>query len=64
MTNEMIIHQAPWQYWCASQDVARGVVLYNRTNDEKVEVEPPPKWGRHWRWNLTEDGLGIYFRNR
>ena len=57
-----IIHQAPWRDWCATQDTARGVLFCNRAGDEEVKVEPPPEWGRQRRWNLTEDGSGIYFR--
>jgi hypothetical protein len=63
MTDELVIHQAPWQDWYATQDAARGVLLCNKLGDEKVKVEPPTEWGLEWRWNLTEDGSGIYFRN-
>ena len=56
MTDELMIHQAPWQDWYATQDSARGVLLCHRAGEEMVKVEPPPEWGRQWRWNLTEDG--------
>ena len=26
------------------------------------QVVPPADWGRHWTWNVTEDGTGIYFK--
>ena len=64
MTDEIVIRQAPWRSdWYATQDIARGVLFCDKNSDETVKVEPPPEWGRHWRWNLAEDGLGIYFRN-
>jgi hypothetical protein len=25
-------------------------------------AEPPAEWGRHWSWNVTEDGKGVYFK--
>ena len=63
MTDELIIHQAPWQDWYATQDAVQGVLFCNRGGGEQVKVEPPREWRRRWRWNLTEDGSGIYFRN-
>ncbi len=63
MTDELVIHKAPWEDWYATQDAVRGVLLCKRGSDEQVKVEPPPEWGRQWRWNLTEDGSGIYFQN-
>jgi hypothetical protein len=63
MTNSPILHQAPFEDWYATQDAVRGVWLCNRADDEKVKVEPPLEWGRKWRWNVVEDGTGIYFRN-
>jgi hypothetical protein len=63
MTEQLVIHQAPWRTdWFATQDAARGVLFCNRQGDEQVKVEPPLEWGSRWRWNLTEDGSGIYFR--
>ena len=56
MTDELIIHKAPWQDWYATQDAVRGVLLCNRAGEGVVKVEPPPEWGRRWRWNVTEDG--------
>jgi len=61
MNRELIVHESPFPEWYATQDV-RGVWLCDRTSDQKVKVEPPPEWGRHWSWNLTEDGTGVYFR--
>jgi hypothetical protein len=64
MTTDLVIYKAPWQAdWYATQDAVREVLLCNRQGDETVEVEPPSEWGLGWRWNLTEDGSGIYFRN-
>jgi len=58
---EHVIHKSPFPVWYASQDTSRGVWLCDRTSDRKVLVQPPTEWGRHWSWNLTEDGSGIYF---
>ena len=57
-----IIHLSPFKDWYADQDVSRGVSFHDRATGRKVTVEPPAEWGRHWSWNLTEDGKGIYFR--
>lgn len=62
MTDDLVIHQAPWQDWFVTQDAVRGVLFCNRQGNQRVKVEPPPEWGLGWRWNLTEDGSGIYFR--
>ncbi|MGO8752097.1 MAG: hypothetical protein ACLQNE_39670 [Thermoguttaceae bacterium] len=62
MTDDLVIHQAPWPDWFATQDAVRGVLFCKKESDEKVKVEPPASWGSRWRWNLTEDGSGIYFR--
>jgi hypothetical protein len=40
MTDDLVIHQAPWQDWYATQDAARGVLLCNKASDEKVKVGP------------------------
>jgi len=62
MTDEdRIVHESPYPAWYATQDTSRGVWLCDRTSDRKVKFEPPAEWGRHWSWNLTEDGSGIYF---
>ena len=39
---EIIVHKAPFSDWYATQDGSRGVLLCDRTGDEKVKVEPPP----------------------
>jgi len=63
MTENYIIHKSPFSDWFATQDTSsRGVWLCDRASDQKVKVEPPAEWGRHWSWNLTEDGTGVYFR--
>ena len=57
------IHLSPFADWYATQDApTRCVWLCDKTSDRKVKVEPPTEWGRHWSWNVTEDGRGIYFR--
>ena len=54
------IHPSPYPQWYATQDTsARGVWLCDKASDRKVLVEPPAEWGRHWAWNLTEDGKGV-----
>jgi hypothetical protein len=63
MPTDLVIHRAPWPEWYAPQDPFRGVLFCDKNSDEKVKIEPPPEWGRRWRWNLVEDGSGIYFRN-
>jgi hypothetical protein len=64
MTDDLVIHRAPWPDWFATQDAVRGLLFCNKaSSDEKVKVEPPRTWEQRWRWNLTEDGSGIYFRN-
>jgi len=61
MDEQHIIHLSPWPQWYATQDTsARGVWLCDKTSDRKVLVERPAEWGRHWSWNMTEDGKGIY----
>ena len=62
MTDDPIIHQSPWHEWYATQDAVRGVWLCDKASDQKVKVEPPTEWERHWTWNVTEDGTGIYFK--
>jgi hypothetical protein len=52
----------PWLDWYATQDGIRGALLCDRESEEKVRVEPPTEWGSRWRWNVTEDGSGVYFR--
>ena len=56
------IHPSPFTDWYATQDTSRGVWLCDKASDRKILVQPPTEWGRHWSWNLTEDGSGIYFR--
>ncbi len=63
MTDELLVHKAPWPDWYATQDAVRGVLLCRKGSDQKVKVEPPHEWGQRWRWNLTEDGSGMYFVN-
>jgi hypothetical protein len=60
MTDD-VIHRAPWPDWFVTQDAIRGVLFCNRQGDRKVKVESPVSWGLGWRWNLTEDGMGVYF---
>ncbi len=62
MTEDLVIHKAPWPDWYVTQAPVRGVLFCNRQGGEQVKVEPPREWGQRWRWNLTEDGSGIYFR--
>ena len=64
MTNEdRRIHLSPFPDWYADQDTsAGGVWLYDKTSERKVLVQPPAEWGRHWSWNLTQDGTGIYVK--
>ena len=57
------IHPSPFPDWYATQDTSsRGVWIYDRASEEKVKVVPPAEWGRHWSWNVTEDGKGVCFR--
>lgn len=61
--NDRRIHPSPFLNWYAKQDTSvRGIWLCDKASDRKVLVEPPAEWGRHWAWNLTEDGKGIYTR--
>jgi hypothetical protein len=63
MPNDPIIHPSPFPEWFATQDRrGRGVWLVDKDSNKKVKVEPPANWGQYWRWNVTEDGRGIYFR--
>jgi len=61
MTHE-IVHKAPFSDWYATQDGTRGVLFCDKQSDQRVKVEPPSEWGDRWRWNLVEDGSGVYFR--
>jgi hypothetical protein len=54
-----IIHKSPFADWYATQDMPRGVSIYDRNSDEKTVVEPPAEWGRDWSWSVTEDGTGV-----
>ena len=60
--NDRIIHKSPFSEWYATQDASCGVWLCDKTNDQKIKIEPPAQWEAHWTWNVTEDGMGIYFR--
>ncbi len=62
MTDELVVHSSPWPKWFVTQDVARGVSIYEKHSDRKIVIEPPTEWGSHWAWNVTEDGAGVYFR--
>ncbi len=57
-----IVHESPFADWFATQDIPRGVSMCDRSSDAKITVAPPAEWGRHWSWNVTENGKGIYFR--
>ena len=60
--DDRIVHRSPWREWYATQDGSCGVWLCDKASERKVKVEPPVEWGRHWSWNVTEDGTGIYFK--
>jgi len=60
--NDRIIHKSPFSEWYATQDASCGVWLCDKTNDQKIKIEPPAQWEAHWTWNVTEDGMGIYFK--
>ena len=62
MSEERIVHPSPFAQWFATQD-GRAVWVCDKASDRKVRFEPPAEWGRHWSWNLTEDGGGIRFRH-
>lgn len=62
--SDIIVHRSPFRDWYATQDAVRGVWLCDKASEQKVKAEPPVKWGRHWSWNITEDGGGIYFRRK
>ena len=56
------IHKSPWPEWFATQESLTGVCIVNKATGESVVIEPPKEWGRHWAWNITEDGTGIVSR--
>ncbi|MGO9110617.1 MAG: hypothetical protein ACLP9L_15455 [Thermoguttaceae bacterium] len=62
MNEDRIIHKSPFPNWYATQEASCGVWLCDRASDRKVKAEPPAKWEGHWTRNVTEDGMGIYFR--
>ena len=64
MSADCIIHRSPFPNWFATQDASCGVWLCDKASEQKVKVEPPTEWGRHWSWNVTEDGGGIYFQRK
>jgi hypothetical protein len=42
MTDELVIHRAPWRTdWYATQDAVRGVLFCNRQGGEQIKVELP-----------------------
>ena len=51
-------HESPYADWFATQD-GRGVLVCDRQSDRKTRIEPPEDWGKHWGWNLTQDGKGV-----
>lgn len=53
------IHHSPWPNWFATQDTVRGVRLHDKVSGQQVSFSPPAEWGRHWAWNVSEDGNGI-----
>ena len=56
-------HLSPFPEWYATQDASScGVWICDKASDQKVKVEPPADWGRHWSWNVTEDGKGVCFK--
>ncbi len=61
MTDSLVVHKTPWPSWYADQD-GRALWIHDRTSGQKIKVEPPAEWGRHWAWNVTEDGEGNCFR--
>ena len=64
MNEDCIVHRSPFPDWFATQDTSRGVWLCDKASEQKVKVEPPLEWGRHWSWNVTEDGTGVYFKRK
>jgi hypothetical protein len=63
MTDDQVIHESPYADWYATQDASsRAVWICDKGSDRKVLVEPPTEWGRHWAWNVTEDGKAVCFR--
>jgi hypothetical protein len=57
------IHPSPFLDWFATQDTsAGGVWIYDKASERKVKAKPPAEWGRHWSWNVTEDGKGVCLR--
>lgn len=62
--SNILIHPSPFADWYATQDIsAGGVLICDKASDRKVLVQPPTEWGRHWSWNLTQDGTGIYIKH-
>ena len=59
---DTVIHPSPWPEWLATQEDHRSVWIQKKDGMDKVKVEPPAAWGRHWAWNITEDGSGILMR--
>ena len=48
--------------WYVTQ-VGRSVEVRDRGTHEVLQVvSPPSEWGRHWDWNVTPDGTGVYLR--
>ena len=63
MDQDQRIYPSPFPDWYATQDTSsRGVWVCDRATEGKVKAEPPAEWGRHWSWNITEDGKGVCFR--
>jgi hypothetical protein len=58
---DLVTHRSPFADWYATQD-ASCVWICDKGSDRRIKLEPPTEWGRHWAWNLTEDGKGIYFK--
>jgi hypothetical protein len=61
MSEDRIVHPVPFRNWHADQE-GRTIRICDKDSEQRIKVEPPVEWGRHWTWNFAEDGLGIYLK--
>jgi hypothetical protein len=61
MSEDRIVHPSPFRNWHADQD-GRTIWICDKDSEQRIKVESPAEWGRHWTWNFTEDGVRIYLK--
>ncbi len=70
MPTETVVHEFPLGSEHFVAQAGRSVQIFKRVEGNSFSVDlrepvkvfsPPEKWGKHWAWNIREDGSGIVF---